>query len=99
MDKSIFFNELAAQFRSIFLLSKQGCENSTQRMRAQGFIHAGELLKLCHKNEVQDLMETIHKEVFGCEIAQRVSYKAKRAQAMSAGDYEYFDEPAINRKE
>jgi hypothetical protein len=62
----IFWTSLASQFRHIFQLSQQGADNSIERLRAQGFIHAGELLGLCQREQVQQLMEQQHVQVFGC---------------------------------
>ena len=95
-----YLDALSAQFRQIFLLSKAGKDNTTERLRTQGFIQAGELLQQCTKADVQNLMQQIHHEVFGCSIEQRLNHnsnKSKRQQALSSGDYEYFDEPTVIR--
>ena len=94
----LFLINLRQQFADIFLVSKAGKDNSEQRLRAQGFIHAGELLEICGRQEVQQLMEQVHLEVFGVSIAERKpSEQARRQQALKLGDYDYFDEPAFNR--
>lgn len=97
----MYLSELAAQFKQIFTLSKAGNDNSIERYRAQGFIQAGELLQLCSRDDVQHIMQQMHQDVFGCSVEQRSNNnasKAQRQQALSAGDYDYFDEPAINRQ-
>lgn len=82
------------------MASKAGKENSEQRLRAQGFIHAGELLEICSRQEVHQLMEQTHIEVFGASIADRKpSELARRQQALKLGDYDYFDEPALLRQQ
>lgn len=101
MHKQMYLSELAAQFKQIFTLSKAGNDNSIERYRAQGFIQAGELLQLCSRDDVQHIMQQMHQDVFGCSVEQRSNNnasKAQRQQALSTGDYDYFDEPAINRQ-
>ena len=101
MDKHSYISELAAQFKQIFILSKAGNDNSIERYRAQGFIQAGELLHLCSRDDVQHIMQQMHQEVFGCSVEQRSNNnasKARRQQALSTCNYDYFDEPAINRQ-
>lgn len=98
LQKDLFLITLEAQFRDLFQASKAGKDNSEQRLRAQGFIHAGELLQLCSRQQVQQLMEKVHLEVFGISIADRKpSAQARRQQALQLGDYAYFEEPAFNR--
>jgi len=98
LQRDLFLITLEAQFRDLFQASKAGKDNSDQRLRAQGFIHAGELLQLCSRQQVQQLMEKVHLEVFGISIAERKpSAQARRQQALQLGDYAYFEEPAFNR--
>lgn len=96
-QKALFFQALQAQFTTIFTLSLQKKDNSAARLRTQGFIQAGELLAVCERHEVQQLMEQAHFDVFGCSIAERQPEKTRRAQALKNGDDDYFDEPACNR--
>lgn len=98
LQQDLFLITLEAQFRELFQASKAGRDNREQRLRAQGFIHAGELLQLCSRQQVQQLMEKVHLEVFGISIAERKpSAQARRQQALQLGDYAYFEEPAFNR--
>ena len=97
-QRELFLINLRQQFIEIFMASKAGKDNSELRLRAQGFIHAGELLEICSRHDVQQLMEKIHIEVFGISIAERKpSEQARRQQALKLGDYDYFDEPAMVR--
>lgn len=100
LQKDLFLITLESQFRDIFQTSKAGKDNSEQRLRAQGFIHAGELLQLCTRQQVQQLMEQVHLEVFGIRISERQPGAARRRQqALQLGDYDYFDEPAFMRSQ
>jgi hypothetical protein len=97
-QRELFIINLRQQFTEIFLASKAGKDNTEQRLRSQGFIHAGELLEICSRQEVQQLMEQTHIEVFGVSIAERKpSEQTRRQQALKLGDYDYFDEPTFNR--
>lgn len=97
-QRELFFINLKQQFTEIFQASKADKNNTELRLRTQGFIQAGELLALCSRQEVQQLMEQVHVEVFGVSIEERKpKEQARRQQALKLGDYEYFDEPAFNR--
>lgn len=98
-QRDLFMLDVERQFRDIFTISRASGDNQVERMRAQGFIHAGELLQLCTRNELNALMEKVHKEVFGCSIAERApKQQVLRQRALQLGDYEYFDEPALYRQ-
>lgn len=98
LQQDVFLMTLESQFRNLFQASKAGKDNHEQRLRAQGFIHAGELLQLCSRQQVQQLMEKVHLEVFGVSIAERKpSPQVRRQQALQLSDYAYFEEPAFNR--
>ncbi len=98
-QQELFLSTLKQQFADIFTTSKAGKDTASLRLRTQGFIYAGELLELCSREEVTQLMEQQHQAVFGCSIEQRKpNERTKRQQALKAGDYDYFDEPAFNRK-
>lgn len=103
-----FFTELTHQFSHIFQLSQQGHDNSNERLRAQGFIQAGEVCGLCTREQVQQLMEQIHQHVFGQSVAERsasqqalqadAQRKQQRQQALADGNYDFFNEPALSRR-
>lgn len=100
LQQDLFLITLESQFRDIFQTSKAGKDNSEQRLRAQGFIHAGELLQLCTRQQVQQLMEQVHLEVYGIRINERQPAEARRRQqALQLGDYDYFEEPAFIRSQ
>jgi len=100
LQRDLFLITLESQFRDIFYASKSGKDNTELRLRAQGFIHAGELLQLCTRQDVQQRMEKIHLEIFGVSISQRKPSEAtKRQHAILSGDYDYFDEPAWLRQQ
>lgn len=108
-QQQLFFTELARQFSQIFHLSQQGHNNSNERLRAQGFIQAGELCGVCTRAQVQQLMEQIHQHVFGQTVAERTATqqaqhadtqrKQQRQQALAEGNYDFFNEPALSRYE
>ncbi|PKM20091.1 MAG: hypothetical protein CVV11_00820 [Gammaproteobacteria bacterium HGW-Gammaproteobacteria-15] len=97
-QQELFLSTLKQQFVDIFTTSKAGKDTTNLKSRTQGFIYVGELLELCSREDVTQLMELQHQAVFGCSIEQRKpSERTKRQQALKAGDYDYFDEPAFNR--
>lgn len=97
-SQALFFQSLEQQFHTIFSLRKDGKDNQQAKLRAQGFIHAGELLQLCQREQVQHLMEQVHQNVFGFSLAERdFSETSRRQQAIAEGDYDYFEQPAWGR--
>lgn len=97
--QQLFLNALKQQFTEIFATSKAGKDTTNLKSRTQGFIYAGELLELCSREDVTQLMALVHQDVFGCSIEQRnPNEKTLRQQALRSGNYNYFDEPALNRK-
>lgn len=97
-QRELFLITLKQQFTDIFNTSKAGKDTAELRFRAQGFVHAGELLELCSRGEIKQLMEDVHKDVFGITVAERKPKEFdRRQQALKVGDYDYFDEPAFNR--
>ena len=97
-QRELFFINLKQHFSHIFQASKVYRDNTELRLRTQGFIHAGELLEICSRTEVQQLMEQVHQEAFGVSIAERKpKEQTRRQQALKLGDYDYFDELALNR--
>lgn len=97
--QQLFLSTLKQQFVDIFTTSKAGKDTAALRLWTQGFIYAGELLELCSRDEVKQLMEETHLAIFGCSTEQRrPNEKTRRQKALKAGDYDYFDELAFNRK-
>lgn len=97
-QRELFLVSLKQQFTDIFTTSKAGKDTAELRFRAQGFVHAGELLELCSRAEIKQLMEEVHKDVFGITVAERKPKEYdRRQQALKLRDYDYFDEPAFNR--
>lgn len=93
-QRELFLIILKQQFTDIFNTSKAGKDTAELRFRAQGFIHAGELLQISSRQEVQQLMEQTHINVFGVSIEERKPTEiARRQQALKLDDYDYFDEP------
>lgn len=99
MDKQLFIQHAKNQFLHIFQKSKASQPVTVEKHRAEGFLYAGELLGLTDKNELQLLMEQAHLEVFGYPLQDRAAgYQQQRKAALSQGQFQYFDEPAISRR-
>ncbi len=99
MDKQLFMQQAKSQFLQIFQKSKANQVVTIEKHRAEGFLYAGELLGLTDKNELQQLMEQAHLEVYGYPLQDRsAGYQQQRKAALSQGQFQYFDEPAITRR-
>jgi len=95
--RSQFLQALALQFSDIFEGRKNHKNVTEQKLRTQGFIQAGELLHICSRDDIQQLMEQIHQQVFGQSIAERQQQQNARQQAIADGDFDYFEQPAWER--
>jgi hypothetical protein len=99
LDKQIFMQQVKNQFLHIFQKSKASQPVTVEKHRAEGFLYAGELLGLTDKTELQQLMEQAHLDVFGYPLQDRAAgYQQQRKAALSQGQFQYFDEPAISRR-
>ena len=98
LDKQLFMQQAKNQFLQIFQKSKASQPVTVEKHRAEGFLYAGELLGLTDKNELQQLMEQAHLEVFGYALSERLDYQQQRKAALADEQFQYFDEPAISRR-
>ena len=65
-QRELFFINLKQQFSDIFQASKADKDNTELRLRTQGFIHAGELLALCSRADVQQLIIQKSQFIYFC---------------------------------
>ena len=99
MNKATFLIELARQLESIYSASKAGLKPDLKaRHRCEGFMQAGEFLKLVTREELSGQMELSHQNIFGESIADRKA-RQNRSQKWSAEtiDYSKYESPTFGR--
>ena len=98
MNKEKYLNEVEKRLCRIFLASKEGFKASpVERHRLEGFMRAGIFLGIASNEEMSELMDACHLDVFGKTIEQRKVELSARWQEESI-DYSHYDQPAFERK-
>lgn len=100
MENRSFLAETEKRLRHIFNASKEGYKASpVERNRLEGFMSAGVFLELTTNNELKELLDRIHFEVFGKTIEDRKAELQNEARwREEAIDYTAFDSPSFERK-
>ena len=98
MNKVKYLNEVEKRLCRIFLASKEGFKASpVERHRLEGFMRAGIFLGIASNEEMSELMDACHSDIFGKTIEQRKAELSARWQEESI-DYSHYDQPAYERK-
>lgn len=93
-----FIEEAKQRLLTMFNNSKQRIKASdAERFRLQGFMQAGVFLGLSSNNELQQLMEEMHKQVFSMSIRER-RLQQEAGRISNTVDYSFYDAPAFNRQ-
>ncbi|UXD88769.1 hypothetical protein [Thalassolituus hydrocarboniclasticus] len=93
-----FIEEAKQRLLTMFNNSKQRIKASdAERFRLQGFMQAGVFLGLSNNNELQQLMEEMHKQVFSMSIRER-RLQQEAGRISNTVDYSFYDAPAFNRQ-
>ena len=97
MDTQTYLREVADNLKHIFQAEKAGIRTSSkERHRCEGFMRAGTFLGLVSQQDLSQLMDSIHYEVFGESIASRTK-KQKQQWSNDTVNYSQFDLPAYER--
>lgn len=97
MNQDKYFELLDKNLRQMFMGIKQRIKPIPgRRHHWEGFMHAGVVMGLISKDELEARMEGIHHEVFGMSIQQRLQSKAY--PAMDEPDYDGYDSPTYVRQ-
>jgi len=93
-----FIEEAKQRLLTMFNNSKQRIKaTDAERFRLQGFMQAGVFLGLSSNNELQQLMEEMHKQVFSMSIRER-RLQQEAGRISNTVDYSFYDAPAFNRQ-
>ena len=97
-QKEQFTGEVERRFRALFSASRAGYRQpDTERHRLAGFINAGVFLGLTSNAEMQELMESVHLEVFGETMTKR--RQTRPGFWLDEGrDYAQYESPAFERR-
>ena len=100
MDKKRFLREVTRQLEALYRASRAGVELGPKvKHRCEGFMQAGEFLRVVSKDELAEVMESTHKKVFGESIAQRKDrLNRKHRWPAETVDYSEFESPAYDRR-
>ena len=97
MNKEMYFSEIKGRYELMCIALKNGNDiSASEKGRFEGFMQAGLLLRVTTKNELQQLLESIHFKVFGKSIAERNQGHSNWFSEDEV-DYEAYDRPSIER--
>jgi len=92
-----FIEEAKQRLLTMFNNSKQRIKaTDAERFRLQGFMQAGVFLGLSSNNELQQLMEEMHKQVFSMSIRER-RLQQEAGRIAEGIDYSLYDQPTYSR--
>ena len=98
IESNNFKSECLRQFIEYFTLLKNNKVDNELKNRLQGFINAGEFLKIISRQEASELMEQAHLTVFKISSQARKQKKELIKSALNDDNSDFFTIPAINRK-
>jgi hypothetical protein len=98
IDSDNFKSECLRQFIQYFNQLKNNNIDNELKIRLQGFINAGEFLKIISRKEASELMEQAHLTVFKISSQERKLKKELIKSALNDDNSDFFTIPAINRK-
>ena len=99
MNKHRYLREVARQLEAIYRSRKSGVEPGLQaKSRCEGFMQAGEYMRLVTQEELSETIERVHEEVLGESIEDRRK-RLKKQQTWSSEtiDYSEFETPTYER--
>ena len=92
-----FLDEVSRRLTALFRANQQGVKPSPQeRHRLEGFMQAGVFMELTSNQELSELMERIHQQVFGLSIAERRQQQQSRWPEEEI-DFSRYEQPAYQR--
>ena len=98
MDKAIFLKEVESKLARMFAASKEGYKIPlSEKHRCEGFMQAGIFMGLVAKQELANVMESIHLSVFGQTIVERQEGNSD-TWIDEVIDYSIYEQPAFERK-
>ncbi|NND00490.1 MAG: hypothetical protein HKN85_09945 [Gammaproteobacteria bacterium] len=97
MNKHGFVKEVERRLAEMYKASRNGhIASAEQRHQLEGFIQAGIFIAMVKSEEMAELMERVHLEVFGMSIEE---HKHQHAISWDGNkiDYSYYDAPTYER--
>jgi hypothetical protein len=96
-DREEYLHEVETRLARMFRASREGHKAApVERHRLEGFIQAGTFVGLATKEEVKNVMDRVHFDVFGKSIEDRQSDLSKSWTPENI-DYSQYELPAYER--
>ncbi|WP_299597443.1 hypothetical protein [uncultured Microbulbifer sp.] len=97
MQQDKFIQQVSRRLHRLFTNSKLGVRiPPVERHRLEGFMQAGVFFGFSSKNELAEMIENIHIDVFGKTIAERKA-EAPASWIFEEVDYSQYDSPTYER--
>ena len=97
MDKEKLVGSWLHQLREVFELAKVGTPSDKKKYRTEGFLHAMRLSGIVCDDEINQLIEALHYDVFGESVRDRKQKKAALNALKQTDQDAYYAIPAIER--
>ncbi len=98
MTETIFLDYCRSELLKSLHNAKLRKADDKQKHRTEGLLHAARMMNLMTVDEVNEMIEIEHQLVFGESIVQRQVRKSKFATLKEMSQDDYFDIPAIERR-
>ncbi|MEW9797083.1 hypothetical protein [Alteromonas sp. CYL-A6] len=99
MEPREFILHCRNELRTCFENTKRGDSDDVRKNRTEGLFQACRLLGILTSDEVRDIYEEEHIHVFGETIQRRKERKEYMAKLKASSPDDYFDIPAIERRQ
>jgi len=97
MQKQKFLDEVEARLTRLFSASRDGYRLAdVQRHRLEGFIQAGIFIQLTTREEMSQLMNSVHIDIFGKTMSQRMA-ESTGSWPETVIDYSAYEQPVFER--
>ena len=98
LNKVDFLRACHEQLVRVYSKAQAGTPDDRLKHRAEGFIHAGQVIGLITAEEALAIIESTHRDVFGETVQQRRARKASLAELKQHSPDVYYEIPAIERR-
>lgn len=97
MNKSEFAEYCRGQIVKSYQNTKAGTPDDTLKHRTEGLFQAAKLLGAMTADEIKEIIEVEHQNVFGETVEERMVRKKSLADLKESSPDEFYEIPAIQR--
>ena len=99
MTDTQFLDYCRGELQKSFNNAQSRTLDDKQKYRTEGLLHAARLMGMATVEELSEMISFEHQGVFGESVEKRQARKSKFAKLQNMSQDDYFDIPAIARKD